>query len=304
MAAEPSKTFSQPHSSTTLHFTRRKPLGHNSSTSQSTSEFFKKPTLQPSKNTHVWNPTKPGLKLHWNTKGQRPLKLPLLRKYQIPHGFTPRLCWAIPPNGCSASRDCRGFWDSEIDLLQVFSRNCRANRVRSSCWDSEKDLLEAFSICCPANEVLSSYGDSEKDLLEALSICCLASQVVPDCWDAEKDLLEVFSICCPASAVRPNIPSHQTLQQAAPSNSCFPNANRLRHLDVDMMLHCQCLAWVPFHPRCLHIDPCSTPSQPPGEMPQEAWWAHCFWGPGTKGIRGCERFLAFVAVFAAMSVVA
>ena len=231
MASEPSKTFSQPHSSATLHFTRRKPLGHNSSTSQSTSEFFKKPTLQPSKIYPPLEPYEARLKPSLKHQRAETPKTTTVEEISDPHGFTPRLCWAIPPNHCSASRGNGGFWDSE------------------------------------------------------------------------KDLREVISICCPASEVCADIPSHQTLQQEAQSNSCFPNPNSLRDLYVDMMLHCQCLAWVSFHPRCLHIDPCSAPSRLPGEMPQEAWWARCFGGPGAQGIRGCERFLVF-RFFAAMWVVA
>ena len=128
------------------------------------------------------------------------------------------------------------------------------------------------------------------------SVCCPASQVFPDCSDSEKDLLEVFSICCPASQVCADIPTHRTLQQEAQSNSCFPNASSCLHLDVSMMWHChQPLASVSFH--CFHIHLCSSPSQLPGEMRQEAWWDRCFWGPGTQGIRGCERLLGFMADF-------
>ena len=248
-----------------------------------------------------------------------------------------RHCWAIPPNRCCASRGNGGYWDSEKDLLEVFSRNCRANELCSDCWDSEKDLLEVFSTGCPATQVFPDCWDSEKDLLEVFSICCPASQVFPDCWDSEKDLLEVFSICCPASQVfsdcwdsekdrlevfsvccpankfRADIPSHQTLQQEAQSNSCFPTPNNHSdHLQkigfLLLFFHCQSLARVPsnrtFPIRCLDIHLCSWPSRLPGEMPREAWWDRCFWGPGRKGIRGCERLLVFMAVFAAMSVVA
>ena len=274
-----------------------------------------------------------------------------------------RHCWAIPPNRCSASRGNRGYWDSEKDLLEVFSRNCRANELCSDCWDSEKgllevfstgcpasqvfpdcwdsekdllevfstgfpasqvfpdcwdsekDLLEVFSICCPASQVFPDCWDSEKDLLEVFSICCPASQVSSDCWDSEKGRLEVFSVCCPANKFQADIPSHQTLQQEAQSNSCFPTPNNHSdHLQkigfLLLFFHCQSLARVPSNCsfpglpiRCLDIHLCGSPSRLPGEMPREAWWDRCFWGLGRKGIRGCERVLVFVAVFAAMSVV-
>ena len=196
VAAEPSKTFSQPHSSATLHFTQLKQLIITPAPSKVPPNFWEpdSPTFQ---KTHVWNPTKPGSNLHWNTKGQRPL---LLRKYQI-HMVSRR--------------------DSAGQFLQT---HCSASRGNGGFWDAEKDLLEAFSICC------------------------LASQVVPDCWDAEKDLLEVFSICCPASAVRANIPTHRTLQQEAQSNSCFPNANRLRRgCRYDVALPMSSLSFLSLH---------------------------------------------------------
>ena len=238
---------------------------------------------RPSKNPPL-EPFAPRLKPSLNNPIEIEPKTTTAGEISHSHGFARRHCWAIPPHRCSASRGNGGHWDSE------------------------KDLVEVFSICCPANEVRSSYWDFAKDLLEAFSNNCSASRGNGGHWDSEKDLLEVFSSNCPASEVRPDIPSHQTLQQAAQSNSCFPNASGLwdlgLQLDVNMMWHCQPLAWVSFHSsirsiRYFHIHPCSTPSQLPGEMPQEAWWVRCFWGPGTKGIRGCERFLAF-RFFAAM----
>ena len=147
-----------------------------------------------------------------------------------------------PPNQCSASRGNRGYWDSEKDLLEVFSICCPASQVVPDCWDSEKDLLEVFSICCPASQVFSDCWDSEKDLVEVFSICCPASQVFSDCWDSEKDLLEVFSICCLAKTkANPDAPSHRTLQQEAQSNSCFPNTRSRQtgrsHLDTMCWCH-------------------------------------------------------------------
>ena len=187
------------------------------------------------------------------------------------HGLTPRHCWAIPPNRCCSSRGGGGYWDFEKDLLEGFSSDSRTTKVRSSCWDSEKDLLEVFSTDCPASEVPSG------------------------------------------------LPSHQILQQEARSNSCVSNARRsfpnastsapsssCPHHDVHMTCQRhQPLSWHPYDSalRHLHIHHCSTLSQLPWEMPQEAWWAGWIWGPGMKRTRGCERFLAFMVV-AAMSVLA
>ena len=199
---------------------------------------------------------------------------------------------------CPANEVPSSYWDSKRDLLEVFSICCPASQVFPDCSDSAKDLLEVFSICCPANEVPSSYWDSKKDLLEVFSICCPASQVFPDCSDSAKDLLEVFSICSPANEfrARPHIPSHRTLQQEAQSNSCFPNITgyNMCRLEINVICRHQPLSWAP-SVRCLHIHPWRRPSRLLGEMPREAWRDRCFGGPGRKGIRGCERFLAFMA---------
>ena len=158
------------------------------------------------------------------------------------HGRTPRHCWAIPPNRCSASTGGGGHWDSGRHFLEVFSSDCLASEVPSG------------------------------------------------------------------------LPSHQILQQEARSSSCFSNArssvpeastSSSPHLDVNMTCQGhQPLSWLSYHSALhhIHIHHCSTLSQLPGEMPQEAWWTRWIWGPGMKRTRGCERFLAFMVV-AAMSVV-
>ena len=125
---------------------------------------------------HFWS-----LPMHtivtWRAKEGKPSAENQTNKKPYQHGFTPRHCWAIPPNRCSASRGRGGYWDAEKDLLEGFSGNCPASQGSTSYWGSEKGLPGAFSICC-LSKITSKDAPSHQTLQhEAQSNSCLPNWI-------------------------------------------------------------------------------------------------------------------------------
>ena len=80
---------------------------------------------------------------------------------------------------------------------------------------------------CSASRDAGDYWDSEKDLQEVFSICCPASQVVPEAAEISKKTIWKCSqfVASASLIVSKDFPSHQILQQGAPSNSCLAKYN-------------------------------------------------------------------------------